>query len=199
MPSSRILNFVVLVLIAGLWGCGKSDQQLERERLVREAAVQKAITESLAEEREKDRRMHEAAVAEANERVAREERVRDQGLASAALADAVAAQAEQQRAADADLLRRYGDKLRQSMPDPSSVETRYATLSPKHNGMCAFFNAKDRAGRILGLKRVVVTDARVTIEEPPTTRDAMTQFLLFQIAARDTGCFPDVQQVKIVQ
>ena len=190
---------VALLILASLGGCGKSSQQLEQERLQREAATQKAIADSLAEEREKDRRMRESAAAEANERIAREERLRDQGLAQAAVADAVAAKAEQARAADADLLRRYTDKLKQSMPDPASVEMRYAALSPNRNGMCAWFNAKDKAGRIAGLKRVVVTDARAAIEEPPTTRDAMTQFLLFQIAARDTGCFPEVQQVKIVQ
>jgi hypothetical protein len=190
---------VALLILACLSGCGKSNEQLERERLAREAATQKAIADSLAEEREKDRRMREAASTEANERIAREERVRDQGLARAAAADAVAAQAEQQRAADAQLLGRYTDKLKQSVLDPASVEVRYAALSPKRNGMCAWFNAKDKAGRVTGLKRVVVTDVRVATEEPPTTRDAMTQFLLFQLAARDTGCFPDVQQVKIMQ
>jgi hypothetical protein len=190
---------VALLILAGLSGCGKSNQQLEQERLQREAATQKAIADSLAEEREKDRRMRESAAAEANERIARQEKERDQGLARAAAADAVAAQAEQQRAADAELLRRYTDKLKQSVPDPASVETRYAALSPKRNGMCAWFNAKDKTGRIAGLKRVVVTDARVTTEEQPTTRDTMTQFLLSQLAARDTGCFPDVQQVKIMQ
>jgi hypothetical protein len=34
-----------------------------------------------------------------------------------------------------------------------------------------------------------VTDARVATEEAPT-REAMSQCLLFQIAARDTGFFP---------
>ena len=43
-----------------------------------------------------------------------------------------------------------------------------------------------------------ITDLRVAVEEPPT-RELMTQFLLFQIAARDTGCFPDVQSVRILQ
>jgi hypothetical protein len=197
--TNRTLLVVALLVLTGFGGCGKSSEQLERERLAREAAVQHAIAESQAEEREKDRRMRESAAAEANERIARQDRERDQGLARAAAADAVAAQAEQQRAADADLLRRYTDKLKQSVPDPASVEVRYAALSPKRNGMCGWFNAKDKAGRIAGLKRVVVTDARVTTEEQPTTRDAMTQFLLFQLAARDTGCFPDVQQVKIMQ
>jgi hypothetical protein len=199
MLTNRTPLVVALLVLAFLGGCGKSSDQLERERLAREAAVQHAIAESQAEEREKDRRMRESAAVEANDRIARQETVRDQGLARAAAADAVAAQAEQQRAADADLLRRYTDKLKQSVPDPASVDMRYAALSPKRNGMCAWFNAKDKAGLIAGLKRVVVTDARVATEEQPTTRDAMTQFLLFQLAARDTGCFPDVQQVKITQ
>jgi len=46
--------------------------------------------------------------------------------------------------------------------------------------------------------RVVVTDASVAPEEPPN-RETLTLFLLFQIAARDTGCFPDVGQLKIMQ
>jgi hypothetical protein len=44
----------------------------------------------------------------------------------------------------------------------------------------------------------VVTDSQVAVEEPPT-KELMTQFLVFQIAARDTGCFPDVQNVRILQ
>jgi hypothetical protein len=190
---------IAILLWLALGACGKSSQQLEQERLQRETATQKAIADSLAEEREKDRRMLESAAAEASERLARQEKLRDQGLATAAAADAVAAKAEQQRAADAELLRHYADKLKQSVPDGASVDMRYATLSPKHNGMCAWFNSKDSAGRIAGLKRVVVTDQRVATEEPPTTRESMTQFLLFQLAARDTGCFPDVQQIKILQ
>lgn len=200
--KSRIASIAAIVLLSLLAGCGKSSQQLEQERLEREAAVQKAIAASLAEEREKDRRMREAAAAEANERIIRADRERDQGLAKAAAADAAAAQAraieEQKRAADADALGRYTDKLRASVADPDSLQVRYPELSPKHNGMCAFFSARDKSGRFLGLKRVVVTDARVTPEEAPT-REGMTQYLLFQLAARDTGCFPDVAQVKILQ
>jgi hypothetical protein len=45
---------------------------------------------------------------------------------------------------------------------------------------------------------VVVSDASVTPEEPPN-RETLTLFLLFQIAARDTGCFPDVAQLKIMR
>jgi len=47
-------------------------------------------------------------------------------------------------------------------------------------------------------RRVVVTDARVTVEEPPV-KEMLAQFLVFQLAARDTGCFPDVQNVRILQ
>jgi hypothetical protein len=202
MPNSRIGDVVVLLLAASLCGCGKSDQQLEQERLAREAAVQKAIANSVAEERAKDHRMLDAAAAEARERIARDERQRDQELDKAAANDAATrraqALADQQRTADEAALRIYTDKLRYSTRDPASVETRNAQLSPKRNGMCAEFNAKDKNGRFTGFKRVVVTDARVTPEEPPN-RDTLTLFLLFQIAARDTGCFPDVQQLKLLQ
>lgn len=197
-PKRSTRAVLALLLIASLWGCGKSAQQLEQERLGREAAVQKAIAASLAEERAKDQRMLESAAAEASERIAREERQRNAELDKAAASDAVAKGAEQQRAAEEGTLRIYIDKLRYSTRDPAAVETRNAQLSPLRNGMCAEFNAKDKNGRYAGFKRVVVTDASVTPEEPPN-RETLTLFLLFQIAARDTGCFPDVAQVKIMR
>jgi hypothetical protein len=198
---SRFATIVIAVCLSALCACGSSEEQ-ERQRIAGEAALKKAIADSLAEEREKDRRMVEAASADASQRLARGEAERDQELAKASAADAAAAQIraaeEQKRAADAEVLRRYTDKLKASVPDPDSLQLRYAEVSPKRNGMCAFFNARDKTGRVLGYKRVVVTDARVATEEPPT-REGMAQYLLFQIAARDTGCFPDVQQVKMMQ
>ena len=191
-------RFLALLLCVGLFGCGPSSEQQERQRLAREAAMKKAIADSLAEEREKDRRMIEAATADASERVARAEKEHDPELAKAAAADAVAAAEEQKRAADAEVLRRYTEKLKASLVDPDSLQLRYADLSPKRNGMCAMYGSRDKSGRNLGVKRAVVTDARVATEEAPT-REAMSQYLLFQLAARDTGCFPDVLQVKIVQ
>jgi hypothetical protein len=197
-PKRRIRAVLALLLIASLCGCGKSNQLLEQERLAREAAVRKAIADSVAEERAKDQRMFESATVEARERIAREERQRNPELDKAAASDAAAARVAQQRAAEEAVLRIYTDKLRYTARDPASVEIRNAQLSPKRNGMCAEFNAKDNNGRYAGFKRVVVTDARVAPEEPPN-RETLTLFLLFQIAARDSGCFPDVQQVKIMQ
>ena len=194
----RTCHILALLLCIGLYGCGPSSEEREKQRLAREEAMKKAIADSLAEEREKDRRMRDAASAEASERMARAEKERDQGLVKAAAADAVQAVEEQKRAADADILRRYTDKLKASLADPDSLQLRYAELSPKRNGMCALFNSRDKAGRVLGYKRVVVTDARVATEESPT-REAMSQYLLFQLAARDTGCFPDALQVKMMQ
>jgi hypothetical protein len=202
MPTRPSLAVIALLLTAGLSGCGKSAEQVEQERRTREAAVQQAIAASVAEERAKDQRMLDAAAAEARERLAREDRQRDQGLDKAAASDAAAAQAQamtdQQRASEESALRYYTDRLRYSNRDPASVETRNLQISPKRNGMCAEFNAKDKNGQFAGFKRVVVTESRVTPEEPPG-RDTLTQFLVFQIAARDTGCFPDVQQIKILQ
>lgn len=197
-PKHCILSVFALLLIASLGGCGKSDKQLEQERLAREAAVQKAIADSLAEERAKDQRMLESAASEASERIARGEGQRNPELDKAAASDAIARRAEQQRAAEEGAVRNYIDKLRYWTRDPASVETRNAQLSPSRNGLCAEFNAKDKNGRYTGFKRVVVTDASVTPEEPPN-RETLTLFLLFQIAARDTGCFPDVAQIKILQ
>jgi hypothetical protein len=45
---------------------------------------------------------------------------------------------------------------------------------------------------------VVVIGNRVASEEAPV-RETLPQFLAFQIAARDSGCFPDVENVKILQ
>src|SRR6267154_2089976 len=87
MPH-RIRAVLALLLIASLWGCGKSSQQLEQERLARDAAVQKAIADSVAEERAKDRRMFESAAVEARERIAREERLRNPELDNASANDA---------------------------------------------------------------------------------------------------------------
>jgi hypothetical protein len=64
--------------------------------------------------------------------------------------------------------------------------------------MCAEYNARNKAGTYVGYKRVVVIGDRVATEEAPT-RESLPQFLAFQIAARDSGCFPDVEKVKILQ
>jgi hypothetical protein len=191
-------HLLALLLCIGLCACGLSSDERERQRLAREAAMKKAVADSLAEERDKDRHMIEAAAADASKRMASSEEQHDPGLAKAAAADAVLATEERKRAADAEVLRRYTDKLKASLADPDSLQLRFAEISPKRNGMCAMFSSRDKAGRALGFKRVVVTDARVATEEAPT-REAMSQYLLFQIAARDTGCFSDVQQVKMLQ
>jgi hypothetical protein len=196
-PLSKPHSLVVVVLLAtmGLAACGKSGEQMEREKAARQIAMQKALADSLAEEHEKDRRMRDAATEQANERIAREAATHEREVARVAAAGPTV---EQQQAERADTLRRYTDKLMQTIKDPVSVQIRKMELSPKKNGMCAEFNAKMRTGGDAGFKRVVVTDTRVTAEEPPT-REMLTQFLLFQIAARDTGCFPDVENVRILQ
>ena len=188
----------VVLLLASLAGCGKSSDQLERENAARQVAMQKALADSVAEEREKDRRMRDAAAQQANERIAREAAAHDLEFARVAASAPVGPTAEQLQAEHANTLRKYTDKLMQSVNDPASAQIRKTELSPKQNGMCAEFNAKTRAGGFAGFKRVVVTDSRVTPEEPPM-RETLTQFLLFQIAARDTGCFPDVENIRILQ
>jgi hypothetical protein len=190
---------VALLTTIGLAACGKSSEQLEREQVARQIAMQKALEDSIAEEHEKDRRMRDAAAEQAHERIAREAAAHELEVAAKAAAAVQAGPTPEQRQADRDnTLRKYADKLMQTVNDPASTQVRKMELSPKQNGMCAEFNAKSRAGSYAGFKRVVVTDTRVTAEEPPT-RDTLTQFLLFQIAARDTGCFPDVEKVRILQ
>ncbi len=203
MPKRYGGYLAVLSLLALLCACGKTTEQREQERIAREAAVQKGIADSIAEERAKDRRMLEAAEADANARIERENAQRDAQLAKAAAQDAALAgeQAalEQQRQQDETAMRTYIDRLRMSRGDPALVEIRNAQLSPKRNGLCADFAVKDKNGRYAtGFKRVVVTDARIAPEEPPT-RELLTYFLIFQIAARDTGCFPDAERTKISQ
>jgi len=41
--------------------------------------------------------------------------------------------------------------------------------------------------------------AKPALKSIAPTRDTLTQFLLFQIAARDTGRFPDIEKVRILQ
>ena len=160
--------------------------------------MQKALADSVAEEHEKDRRMRDAAAEQAHERIAREAGAHELEVAAKAAAVQAGPTPEQLQAERAAALGTYTDRLMQTVTDPTSAQVRKMELSPKQNGMCAEFNAKTRAGSYAGFKRVVVTDTRVTAEEPPT-RDTLTQFLLFQIAARDTGCFPDVEKVRILQ
>ena len=190
---------IALLTSIGLAACGKSSEQLEQEQVARQIAMQKALEDSIAEEHEKDRRMRDAAAEQAHERIAREAAAHELEVAAKAAAAVQAGPTPEQRQAERDnTLRKYTDKLMQTVNDPTSAQVRKMELSPKQNGMCAEFNAKTRAGSYAGFKRVVVTDTRVTAEEPPT-RDTLTQFLLFQIAARDTGCFPDVEKVRILQ
>ena len=190
---------IALLTSIGLAACGKSSEQLEQEQVARQIAMQKALEDSIAEEHEKDRRMRDAAAEQAHERIAREAAAHELEVAAKAAAAVQAGPTPEQRQAERDnTLRKYTDKLMQTVNDPASAQVRKMELSPKQNGMCAEFNAKTRAGSYAGFKRVVVTDTRVTAEEPPT-RDTLTQFLLFQIAARDTGCFPDVEKVRILQ
>jgi hypothetical protein len=201
-PALKSMAHVVAVLLLGAVGlaaCGKSSEQMAREQLARQVAMQKALADSVAEEHEKDRRMRDAAAEQAHERIAREAAAHELEAAAKAAAAVQAGPTPEQRQAERDnALRKYTDKLMQTVNDPASAQVRKMELSPKQNGMCAEFNAKTRTGSFAGFKRVVVTDTRVTAEELPT-RDTLTQFLLFQIAARDTGCFPDVERIRILQ
>ena len=175
-----------LVLLAG---CGKSSEELEKEK-ARAEALQQAIEASLAEERAKDQAMKASAAAEAAEHIEQ------------ATAEFEEERAKQQPSPETlqmeEALRRYTERLRASVNDPASMQLRNPVYSPKKNGMCAEFNAKDKSGGFAGFKRVVVTDTAVNTEEPPN-RDTLAYFLAFQVAARDTGCFPDVQKVHVLQ
>jgi hypothetical protein len=188
---------IVLLTVMGLASCGRSSEQVERENAARQAAMQKALAQSIAEEQEKDRRMRDAAREQAQDRIARESALHEAEVAAAAAAQATPTP-EKQQAERVAALRIYTDKLMQSQHDPGSVQVRKMELSPKQNGMCAEISANPATGNSAGFKRVVVTDARVAVEEPPV-RDTLNEFLLFQIAARDTGCFPDVEKLRILQ
>ena len=195
MPAIRCLALAVLLLACVAAGCGKTSEQREQERLARETALREALEKSLAEEQQKDRRMREGAAAQACE-----------GLVTAAAEHelygarpaAAPPSPEQQQAERANLLRQYTETLKRTLSDPASMQLRNAELSPKQPGMCAEDNARNKAGAYQGYKRVVVIDNRVATEEAPT-RETLPQFLAFQIAARDSGCFPDVENVKILQ
>ncbi len=195
MPAIRT-GLVVAILLATVGaGCGKSSDQREQQRIAHETALRQALERSLAEEQDKDRHMREAAAGEAIERLANEAAEHAQEVARVAAAPP---SPEQMQAERANLLRQYTETLKQTLNDPASLQLRNAELSPKKTGMCAEYNARNKAGAYAGYKRVVVIDSRVATEEAPT-RDTLPQFLAFQIAARDSGCFPDVENVKILQ
>jgi hypothetical protein len=196
MPAVRFCLFIAVLLgIIFAAGCGKSSEQREQERIARETALRRALEQSLAEEREKDRRMRQGAAAEAIERLANEASEHEQEVARAAAAPPGPEQRQEERA---ELLRQHTEVLRRTLADPSSLQLRNAELSPRQSGMCAEYNARNKSGAFAGYKRVVVIDNRVATEEAPT-RETLPQFLAFQIAARDSGCFPDVENVKILQ
>jgi len=181
---------IALCLIVVLAGCGKSDRQRERERIANEAE-QQAIADSLAQERDKDRQMREAAAAEASKEVARvaggtETRPAPRPAAAPPAADG------------GDPLRKYMEKLEQSVSDPETLQVRNAALAQNKSAMCAEFSARDKAGVYAGFKRVIVTDVAVIPEEPPF-KETLTKFLAFQTAARDSGCFPDVLDVRAIR
>ena len=195
--KSRLAFIIALGTALGLLlvACGKSSEQLEQEKAAHEAALQQAIADSLAEERAKDQQMREAAAAEAGQHIERNTAEFEQERSKLAAAQPAP---EPEQPDPAESLGRYTERLRQSVIDPSSMELRNAQLSPKKNGMCGEFNARDRSGGLAGFKRVVVTDTAVNVEEPPT-KDTLSYFLAFQVAARDTGCFPDVQKVHVLR
>ena len=177
-----------------LIACGKSSDQVEQEKAARDAAMRQAVEDSLAEERAKDKQMREAAAAQAGEHIEQDTAQFEAERAKVASAQPVeAAQPD-----PAEQIGRYMERLRLSLSDPSMLETRNAQLSPKKNGMCAEFNSRDKSGNPTGFKRVVVTDTAVNAVEPPN-RDTLSYFLAFQVAARDTGCFPDVQNVHVLR
>ena len=177
---------LALLLLAG---CGKSSGEREKEDAARADALQQAIEASLAEERAKDQAMHQSAAAEAAEHIEQstaefeEERERQQPSPEVLQSE--------------EAMRRYNERLRAFVNDPA-MQLRNAAFAPKKNGMCAEYNAKNKSGVFTGFKRVVVTETAVNPEEPPN-RDTLNYFLAFQVAARDTGCFPDVEKVHVLR
>ena len=178
---------LALLLLAG---CGKSSDERVKEDAARAEALQQAIEASLAEQRAKDQVMKESAAAEAAQHIEQataefeEERERQQPSPEVLQRE--------------EAMRRYNDRLRAFVNDPASMRLRNAAFAPKKNGMCAEYNAKDKSGGFAGFKRVVVTETAVNPEEPPN-RDTLDSFLAFQVAARDTGCFPDVEKVHVLR
>ena len=176
-----------LLLLAG---CSKSSRDIEKEDAARAEALQQAIEASLDEERAKDQAMHQSAATEAAEHIEQstaefeEERERQQPSPEVLQRE--------------EAMRRYNDRLRAFVNDPASMQLRNAAFAPKKNGMCAEYNAKDKSGSFSGFKRVVVTETAVNPEEPPS-RDTLSYFLAFQVAARDTGCFPDAENVHVLR
>src|ERR1700724_4167296 len=109
---------VALLTSIGLAACGKSSEQLEREQVARQIAMQKALEDSIAEEHEKDRRMRDAAAEQAHERIAREAAAYELEVAAKAGAAVEAGATPEQRQADRyNTLRKYADKLIKTVTD----------------------------------------------------------------------------------
>ena len=199
MPQRHILGVVVLLLIvSAVWAAASRQSSRSRSGSPAKPRVQKAIAD-FASPRSAPRTSACARRPrlKRDERIARDSAQRDANSTKASAKDAADARAQAHRRPGASGGRQrhthvHGHACAIRCGDPELVEIRNAQLVPKRNGMCAEFNIKDKNGRYTaGFKRVVVTDARVAPEEPPV-RETLTQFLVFQIAARDTGCFPDV-------
>ncbi len=77
----RSMLIVALMPVIGIVACGKSSEEIERQNATREAAMQKALADSAAEERAKDQQMREAAAAQASERIAGENAAHEAELA----------------------------------------------------------------------------------------------------------------------
>ena len=159
--------------------------------------MERHTTMAIAEEREKDRQMRAAAAAEVNKEVARAVGGTE---ARPAPPSATVAQStvEKQAAEGGDPLRKYMERLEQSVSDPDALQLRNAAITPKKNAMCAEFNARSKAGVYAGFKPVIVTDVAVIPEELPF-KETIAKFLAFQAAARDSGCFPDVRDAKPIR
>jgi hypothetical protein len=183
-------RFACIALGVLLLAACNRPSEAEKEKASRDEAMKQAIEASLAEEHAKDQAMKEAAAAEAAEHI--------EQITAAFEEERANEQPSPEVLATEEAVRKYTERLRQSVADPASMQLRNAAFAPKKNGMCAEFSARDKSGGYPGFKRVVVTDTAVNPEEPPN-RDTLTYFLAFQVAARDTGCFPDVLKVHVIQ
>src|SRR5215470_82086 len=162
---------------SGLWSTAATDMA----RMKRSWREQYNRFEREISERETPH--DDGAVAEASKEVARAVGGTE-GRPAPPAAPVPQAAVERQGAEGADPLRRYMERLEQSVSDPDALQVRNAAIAPKKNAMCAEFSARDKAGIYAGFKRVIVTEITAIPEEPPL-KETVTKFLAFQAAARD--------------
>jgi hypothetical protein len=164
--------FVVAMVGAAVVGISGCDKPKERTR--DEAAIAAPIEQARREDAEADRQMRERAAHQEQERRAAEQEA----------IDARVAEEDARRARQA----RFKQQVRATLIDPSSFQIRNQRLTTDGAALCAEVSAKNKQGVYAGFRRVIVTDAGVSIERDPDDNDRRPEHR-FAAISKLTGCY----------